>query len=289
MKISGFTFIRNGEKLGYPFIASIKSILPIVDEFIIALGRGEDNTEEMIKALNEPKIRIINTVWNENMKVKGYVYGQQKMIAQFACTGDWAFYLEADEVIHEDDYGKIIEAMKKYKDNDRVEALAFDYYHFYGNMNTFMDSAKWYKTEARIIKTSVRTYAPDGLYWHVLDKKSRKKARYPYAVRTGAKMYHYGWVRPENQVKIKVNAVSKYWNNTKEIEFDYGNIDQKILKKFNGTHPEYIKDWIPENKEIFKANSDYKLTGKDKLHRITKIIEKLLKIDLSKKHIKLIK
>ena len=102
-KVSGFTFIRNGMQLGYPFIASIQSILPIVDEFVIAVGESEDDTLSQIQALNEPKIRIIQTVWNENMRDKGYVYGQQKMIAQFNCTGDWAFYLEGDEVVHEND------------------------------------------------------------------------------------------------------------------------------------------------------------------------------------------
>ena len=37
MKVSGFTFLRNGQKLGYPFVESIRSVLPIVDEFVIAL------------------------------------------------------------------------------------------------------------------------------------------------------------------------------------------------------------------------------------------------------------
>ena len=37
MKVSGFTFLRNAQKLGYPFAQSIRSILPIVDEFVIAL------------------------------------------------------------------------------------------------------------------------------------------------------------------------------------------------------------------------------------------------------------
>ncbi|MGH7953853.1 MAG: glycosyltransferase, partial [Limisphaerales bacterium] len=38
MKVSGFTFLRNGQKFGYPFVESIRSILPIVDEFVVALG-----------------------------------------------------------------------------------------------------------------------------------------------------------------------------------------------------------------------------------------------------------
>jgi len=132
MKVSGFTFIKNAEMLGYPFIESIRSILPIVDEFVIAVGESDDNTLEIIKSIKDNKIRIIETQWNESMQDRGYVYAQQKMTAQFSCTGDWAFYLEGDEIIHEKDLDTIRNSMKRHLDNPEVEALYFDYYHFYG-------------------------------------------------------------------------------------------------------------------------------------------------------------
>ena len=209
MKVSAFTFIRNGEILGYPYIASIKSVLPLVDEFVINVGPSEDDTLKNIQAIGSDKIRIIESPWNENMQVSGYVYGQQKMIAQYSTTGDWAFYIEGDEVIHENDIPKIHSAMEKYLHDDRVEALTFDYLHFYGNKNTYIWSPSFYRREARIIKNSIRSYAPDGLFWVVL--KSNKKGRYPYAAHTGATMYHYGWVRSEEQHDLKVQKVSKYW------------------------------------------------------------------------------
>lgn len=59
MKVSGFTFIRNGSSLGYPFIESIKSILPICDEFIVAIGRSEDDTLKKILALRSKKLRLL--------------------------------------------------------------------------------------------------------------------------------------------------------------------------------------------------------------------------------------
>ena len=106
------------------------------------------------------------------------------MIGQYACTGDWAFYIEGDEIIHEDDLPRIQEAMQKYLNNDKVEVLTFEYLHFYGNTQTFAWSPCWYRHAARIIKRSIRSFAPDGLFWTVLDKNN-KKSRYPRAAKTG--------------------------------------------------------------------------------------------------------
>ena len=52
MKVSAFTFIKNGEVLGYPFLQSIKSVLPIVDEFVVNIGESEDDTLSLIKSIS---------------------------------------------------------------------------------------------------------------------------------------------------------------------------------------------------------------------------------------------
>lgn len=289
MKVSGFTFIRNGEMLGFPFIQSIQSVLPIVDEFVIAVGESTDNTLEMIKALNDPKIKIIETVWNTHMKSKGFVYGQQKMIAQYACTGDWAIYIEGDELIHENDYHNIRRAMETYLHDPDVEALAFDYLHFYGNINTFAWSPQWYRRAARIIKTSVRSYAPDGLYWVVLDKKN-KKGRYPKAALTQATMYHYGWVRPEAKMKEKFSQVQDCWNREvhRPEDVKYRAIDTSTLKRFEGSHPAVLGDFFVNESSVYAADPAHKLTKRERKHRKTVKLEKWLGLELSKKHFHLV-
>ena len=287
MKISGFTFVRNGQMLGYPFIQSIQSILPLVDEFVIAVGESEDDTLAMIQAIRSPKIRVIETIWNEHMTARGFVYGQQKMIAQYACTGDWLFYLEADELVHEDDLNPIRESMKKHLNDPGVEALAFDYIHFYGNKNTHLNSPAWYRREARVIKASVRSYAPDGLFWVVLDKQNRQ-GRYPTGVMTGAKIYHYGWVRSEQQMDRKFGQVTKYWNGEHTKNVNYANVDPAVLQLFKGKHPALIEDYFPDAGGILQANPQYKLSSRDKKYRLKLLLEQILGRDLSKKHFTLI-
>jgi len=286
MKVSGFTFIKNGQILGYPFLQSIQSILPIVDEFVINVGQSEDNTLEAIHSLNDKKIRIIESKWSDNMRDRGYVYGQQKMIAQYNCTGDWAFYIEGDEVYHERDLEKIKKSMEKHLHDDNVEALIFDFNHFYGNTNSILNSPGWYRSEARIIKNSIRSYAPDGLFWIVLD--SNKKGRYPKAKHTGVTCYHYGWVRSEDQMNLKSKKVQKYWG-AMPVRINYSQMDQLIIKEFQGTHPEIIKDWFPKESGLYEADPSYKITLKQKKHRMMLRLENFFGLELSKKHYKLTK
>ena len=285
MKVSAFTFIKNGQILGYPFLQSIQSILSIVDEFVINVGESEDDTLMFIESISSPKIRIIESKWNDSMKNSGYVYGQQKMISQFNCTGDWAFYIEGDEIYHESDLDQIKSSMQKHLSDPGVEALVFDFYHFYGNANTYLNSPGWYRSEARIIKNSVRSYAPDGLFWLVLD--GNKKGRYPKAKHTGVPCYHYGWVRSEEQMNLKSQKVQRYWGK-RHTNVDYSQIDPMILKEFKGSHPKIIREWLPKDKGVFKPNPGYKPTLKQKKHRIMIKIEKIFDSDLSRKHYKLV-
>ena len=291
MKVSAFTFLRNGQKLGYPFVESIRSVLPIVDEFVVALGPCDDDTERMLRAIDDPKIRIIQTQWNERIKndysIKGYIYGQQKSIALFNCTGDWAFYLEGDEIIHESELAKIRASMEQHLDDPRIEALAFDYLHFYGNANTIAWSPRWYRSEVRILRNTIPAWGPKGLFFVVLD--SALRGHYPRAAHTGAKIYHYGWVRSEAQMNLKSAAVEKFWNNQTKAQADYSQIDASTLKPFTGAHPKAIQDWLPKADGIFQADPNYRLSKRDKKHRLMLKLEAWFGFRFNKKHYKLVR
>jgi hypothetical protein len=291
MKVSGFTFLRNGQKLGYPFVASIRSILPLVDEFVIALGPCDDDTEKLIREIGESKIRIIPTTWNEKMRgdysVGGFVYGQQKSIALFNCTGDWAFYLEADEVLHESDLPKIRAAMEKYLGDERVEALAFDYLHFYGNKNTIAWSPGWYRSEVRILRNTIPAWSSEALFFNIVT--GHKKSRYPRAAHTSATIYHYGWVRSEAQMNLKSASVQKYWDDSKPKPADYSQIDSAALKLFSGSHPQVIQDWLPPADGIFQADPNYQPTSREKKHRRMLKLEQWFVFQFNKRHYKLVR
>jgi glycosyltransferase involved in cell wall biosynthesis len=284
--ISGFTFIRNGVELGFPFEESVRSLLPLVDEFVIAVGKSRDGTLERIRAINDPKIRVIETVWNERMAERGFVYAQQKMIAQYACTGDWAFYLEGDEVVHEDELARIRASVDRHHGNAQVEALVFDYLHFYGSPEWLAVSPAWYRRECRLVRNTIRTYAPDGQFWVVMDK--HRRGRSPQAALADAHIYHYGHVRKLDYMQQKMNQVSRYWSGNAP-KVDYSKIDPRSLKPFEGHHPPIMAPWLATQAELsFTPSEAHVLTSREKKHRWAMKLEKAFGWDLSHKHYKLV-
>jgi hypothetical protein len=142
MKISGFTVIKNGVLMGYPVLQSIRSILPAVDEMVIGVGKSEDGTKELIESLNDPKIRIFDSFWDPTKTKGGLMLSEKTNEALDQCQYDWCFYVQADEVVHEDDLPKIRAAVEKYDSDPKVQGLLFDYIHFYGSYSTIAASRK---------------------------------------------------------------------------------------------------------------------------------------------------
>ena len=284
--ISGFTFIRNGVELGFPFEASIRSLLPLVDEFVVVVGKSTDDTLARIKAINSPKIRIIETLWNERMSDRGFVYAQQKMIAQYACTGDWAFYLEGDEVVHENDIGKIRASVNFHHTNPAIEALVFDYQHFYGSPDWISISPGWYRRECRLIRNTIRSYAPDGQYW--LITTDHKKGRNPHAALANAHIYHYGWIRRNEDMQKKLDQVSKYWAG-EATQILYSQFDARALAAFKGSHPQAIREWLRTGAEqTLHIDPAYRPTPKENKYHFMRQLETLTGLDFSRKHFKLV-
>lgn len=296
MKVSCFTLIRDGNRLGYPYLESIRSVLPLCDEFVVAVGESSDGTLETLKSLNEPKLKLIPTQWNENCRAHGFVLGQQKMIAQYNCTGDWAFYLEGDEIVHEDDLDRLHGAMSHYLQDSEVEALAFDYIHFYGDAQHINESPAAYRKATRILRNNIRAIAPDGLYWAVIKDKTwygsrnKRRTRYPRAAVLNIPIYHYGNCRNEESLEAKAETGNQYWQHRVAFNSSYGDIDPTAIARFNGEHPELIKNWIATHaNSSFEFNPKYRLTRRERKHRFMRRLEKQFGWDVSKRHFRIIR
>ncbi|MCX6282081.1 MAG: glycosyltransferase family 2 protein [Bacteroidetes bacterium] len=246
MKVSGFTFVRNAVKFDYPIEEAIRSILPLCDEFVVAAGNSDDSTRELLASIDPAKVRIIDTVWDDNLREGGSVLAVEtnKALDQVSEDADWAFYIQADEVVPEQYLPVIRESMEQWKDNARVEGLLFNYRHFFGSYDFVATSRDWYRREVRIIRkqSGIRSYKDAQGF--------RKDGRKLNVKSIEAWMYHYGWVKPPGFQQAKQEAFHKHWHDDLWVqenvalssEFDYNIIGG--LNKFTGTHPEVMKKRI---------------------------------------------
>jgi hypothetical protein len=246
MKVCGFTIVRNAIKYGYPVLESIRSVLPLCDKMIVAVGNSDDDTLGMIKSINDDKIEIINTVWDDSLRKGGLVLAMETNKAMDAISGDfdWCFYIQADEIVHEKYYPVILSEMGKYVGQPSVEGLLFNYLHFWGTFDYVGVSRKWYRREIRIIRNDkrIRSYR-DAQGFRIDNRKLNVKY-------IDAFIYHYGWVRPPEVLKAKIRSFTALYYTGEKLEgklekvtdFDYSEID--AVGVFNETHPAVMLDLV---------------------------------------------
>jgi hypothetical protein len=245
MRISGFSFARNADKYYYPVAESIRSVLPVCDEFVIAVGRGDagDRTRELVESIGDPRIRIIDTDWTGRETLRSRIYSQQTNLALSHCTGDWCFYIQADEVVHERYLDTIRARCEALCGDSGVEGLLFGFRHFWGDYDHCMENHKWYPYEIRIIRNGIGVESIGDAQSFRLDGRRLRVAR------VDAEVFHYGYVRPPELMYGRTREITAtYWGAEKAAEkmqgmvgkFDYGSLER--VPRYTGTLPAVMKE-----------------------------------------------
>ena len=252
MKVSGFTIVKNGELYAYPYVEAILSILPLCDEMIINVGKSDDDTLEIIRSIDNKKIKIFESDWDMSLK-GGEVLSVETNKALNKCTGDWCFYIQGDEVLHEKYYDNVKNSMISNLVRQKIEGLRFWYKHFYGSYDYVQDNyRKWYIREVRIIrkKDNIISWG-DAMDFRHPDGSKLK------SIDIDAEIYHYGWVRPPEKLLNKRRDFEKFYNEGETAEKNISGFqnydDLGNLKKFEGSHPEVMRKRISESKWNFDA------------------------------------
>jgi hypothetical protein len=254
MKVSAHSYVRNGLTYDYPFVESIRSVLPLVDEFIMVLVDSNDGTRNAIEAIGDPRIRIVDTVWDEQLRTAGRIFALQANTGLDHATGDWAFHIQADEVLHEDDIPIVREAMEKYKDDPEVEGFLFRFLNFFGDYRHYGPSRRYHQHEIRITRNDphVRSYRDSQGFRIFIDpaRQWEEKGRKLRVIPLEARIFHYSHVKnPAMQVKKRAAFVSRYAQDEAVEQYlkaneDFNYRDYDYLKVFNGTHPAVMKRFI---------------------------------------------
>lgn len=251
MKVTGFSFIKNAIKFDFPIQEALLSILPLCNEVIVAVGDCTDGTRELVQAIHPTKIKIIDTVWNPNLNRDGIVLADETnkaLQAAFTTDSDWLIYIQGDEVLHENGYTAIQQAMQQYKDDKRVDGLLLHYHHFYGSYDYIATSSHWYKNEIRIIKNNNTIYSYKDAQGFRKGNNEKLKVK-----PVNAYMHHYGWVKEPKTMMDKRKEGVKFWEGEKYTEeydktdlgdYDFAQIDS--LAFYKGKHPTVMEQRIQQ-------------------------------------------
>lgn len=275
MKVAGFTFIRNAVKLDYPIIEAVRSILPLCDYVVVAVGQSDDDTLKLIQSIDSQKIRIIETVWDDTLRQSGAVLAVEtnKAFDAVGDDADWCIYIQGDECLHEKFLPTVKIAMERWQNDANTEGLLFKYRHFYGSYDYIGTSRLWYRNEVRIIKNDkqIRSYR---------DAQGFRKNGQKLKVRQmDAYIHHYGWVRHPQAQQLKQLNMNRLWHSDEEVkervpnveEFDYSKIDD--LARFDGSHPKVMQPRIDALNWQFSFDpTQRKLSKKE---RFSRFIEQL--------------
>jgi glycosyltransferase involved in cell wall biosynthesis len=252
MKISGFTLCRNAVRFDFPIVEAIRSALPIVDEFIVNVGQSDDGTLDLIRSIGSDKIRVVESVWDDSMKKDGLVFSHETNIALSYCTGDWALYLQADEVLHEAEYDCLRRALRDHLANPAVLGLTFRYLHFYGD---YRSCNPWfYHRAVRVIRNDqqVESCGDAVGFWLKADHGYLQTAHRERVKPSGATIYHYGWVKTPRVLLEKFRyQVARYHGDQPGAEqarmlsgHEYEFEEYNIMKTFSGMHPAVMAERV---------------------------------------------
>ena len=240
----------------------MESILPLVNEFVVVLGDSDEDdiTRSEIEAIGSEKIRIVDMVWDIEKYPRGMEHAHQTDLAMKHCTGDWLFYLQSDEVVHEKDLETIRERCEQLLSQPEVEGLLFRYLHFWGDYEHIQDGHCWYRKEIRIVRNHLEIHSwesaqsfrriPDFDGLNYRQQEGTYKLR---VAEVDAEIFHYGWVRPPVLMQNKIKAFNLNHRGRKRVEeqeaarhfdrgFDYGNLSK--VTRYKGGHPAVMKSWI---------------------------------------------
>ena len=278
-KISGFSLVRNGVKFDYPFLESWRSLLPVVDELVLNIGISDDDSLAVAKRFAEEegqgKVRIFESEWPLHIpekKKSGLILSEQTNLALEQCKNDWCFYIQADEVIHEDDYPLIREAVKNASEK-KLDAVVFQYAHFYGSFNVIQETRSAYRREMRIIRKSSGARSVGDAQSFLINGATKLDA-----ILTKARIFHYGWVRTPEAMKVKTEFMDQLYHGN-DVQKSDNYLYKRFwgLKQYFGTHPSVMKvriqtkgwNWDLKSSPFVFSASDLKKAGLDLYESMT--------------------
>lgn len=240
--ISGFSIVRNAEKLDFPVEASIRSLLPLCDEVVVNVGRSEDRTLDIVRGIADPKVRIVETEWDFSRGEA--VLREETLRAMRACRHPWGVYIQADEVLHERGVPAFRSALEAAARDPQLEGLVVRYHHIFGDPDIEAINRRWYRREVRAVRldpaAGVAPYR-DAQGFRVGPEQRRTRAHL-----VDAEMFHYGWLRSAAALRARGEVDKALYPGRWVPPTEQAAVLRWFpgLRPFRGTHPAVAQEWV---------------------------------------------
>jgi len=172
--LGAYGYLLWGVKYDIPFVQSIQSILPIVEDFVVLTDpRFKDGTLEILETMSteNPKLRVIQ--YELDLNDPG-IDGKSKAFARHFTNGDILVQIDFDEVFREIDLPKIQHLVQNWNPDEVM--LGTGVVNWFNGEHFKMSSAGWRKE-----RFSVNT----GNITHGIPKRHRISSGEYYYARAG--------------------------------------------------------------------------------------------------------
>ena len=186
------------------------------------------------------------------------------------CRHEWGLYIQADEVLHEADYGAVRAALLRAADRRDVDGLAFDYLHFFGSPYWQMTGRGAFRAEVRIVRLSSGARAFAGA------QGFRVNGGLLRAIDSGARVFHYGYVKSQAALDAKMEMVKLWKGEDPGTAEPWTFYRPPGLRPFRDTHPAVAQAWIANRSWPFDPATARRdpLTVKSIRYRLSNLIER---------------
>lgn len=245
MKLGGGICIRNGNVLDYCWREAVQSLLGVCDVVSVSDGESDDGTQQELRAWAEQDPRLILNVhpWTDPKGTNQWWPDWMNYNRQH-CPADYFVHLDADEVLHEEDY-------------ERIRKLAETGNPWYCRRYNFWHDPRHLIPEGKCCGSRVLRLARS---------QDPIPSDYPYgpaeatcirALDSDIGIYHYGFLCERSAFFRKAREVQRIWTNSfdprlEQAEAFEGNWSampgvtgwENKLDEFTGTHPKVVHQWL---------------------------------------------
>lgn len=210
MKIYGFTYVRNGETLGYPYLEAIRCLSELCDAVYVAVGDSTDCTRELVAAV--PAVHVIDTIWDDALRQGGKIFSIQANTALRELRKNhsegWALHLQADQIVLRDDFAQIRADFER-AEASGCDALAMRFLHFWHTPRAIAYSKRWFPQTVVAARVGSKVESVGD---------SQSLGGYSKLFESDVNVFHYGHALGDKFYEQKQRTLHRWWHPDSAID-----------------------------------------------------------------------